>query len=463
MSWRALLTLCLVLSIGGDARAHGGLPISEQIVRVANGDVMYVPTLFWGLWIGDGVGPWKWICEEELNPNRGRRFAITSDGTYYATNLKSITVSHDNGCTWTDYTGPGLSDVPTSDVAVDPSDPARAYVATAELDNTAGMPGMIDNALYVTSDHGMSFDRATGLDATGRALSSVLIAPSDPNVIYVTSQGYGPQPLFPAVHRSGDRAVTFSTEVPTYTLDGRTPTNLVVLAIDPRNADVIFVRAFAAFIDGGVEVSRHALLRSVDQGAHFEELWKMDGVSSPGGISRGIEGVAFDLQRGNIYVASAAGILVSTTAGATGPLAFVVSPALTRAQCVDMHNGSLYACSNNYTPDRAAIARSDDGALTFTSLLTYDQTKGPVDCPAGTPVGDMCPNWWLTYGPQLGVDFPDGGTDDGGGGGGGGNARCGATPSGTPGVDTILIGLALAALAALRLRGRSSRRDRSQP
>src|SRR5437867_2218279 len=47
------------------AVAHGGLPISEGIVF--RGDVLVVPTKFWGVFFGRDGGPWRWICEEAID------------------------------------------------------------------------------------------------------------------------------------------------------------------------------------------------------------------------------------------------------------------------------------------------------------------------------------------------------------------------------------------------------------
>jgi MYXO-CTERM domain-containing protein len=81
---------------------------------------------------------------------------------------------------------------------------------------------------------------------------------------------------------------------------------------------------------------------------------------------------------------------------------------LQQTQCVDVHSGAVYACSSQFAPDNAAVARSDDGAKQFSSILNYVDTVGPVECPAGTPVGDLCPAYWYMYGAQLGIAF-DGG------------------------------------------------------
>jgi hypothetical protein len=111
-------------------------------------------------------------------------------------------------------------------------------------------------------------------------------------------------------------------------------------------------------------------------------------------------------------------------------------------------------------PDFAALAESDDGAQSFHSILNYVNTVGPVDCPAGTPVGDTCPLYWQMYGSQLGISFTDGGMPISDGGmepphpKSGCGCQLGAAARGGldgAGAGALLV-LALLALAAVRRR-----------
>lgn len=68
-----------------------------------------------------------------------------------------------------------------------------------------------------------------------------------------------------------------------------------------------------------------------------------------------------------------------------------------------MHQATLYACAWNYSPDRAAIARLSDNAQSFAKVFQFDDTKGPLDCPANTQVSQICPEVWANYADQLGV------------------------------------------------------------
>jgi hypothetical protein len=218
---------------------------------------------------------------------------------------------------------------------------------------------------------------------------------------------------------------------------------------------------------------RHALLRSADAGDHWTSLLEIAATTAPSGQTRGIDDVAVDPATATVYVAvsqqsptsNPGGVWLGHDSGdATAPT-LTQQAALDVAQCVDVHGGALYACSSEYEPNLpAAVARSTDGAKTFTSALDYTLTVGPVDCPSGTPVGDNCPSYWYMYGAQLGISFPDGGSGGGGDAGtppathhGGCSCDMGALAGATGGGAALV--LLLAAMAVLRLRASRSARD----
>ncbi len=434
--------------------AHGGLPVSESVLRQGSGDTMYVPVAFWGLWIGDGVGPWQWICEEEINPNRARKFALSVDGTFYTNDVRGVTVSNDHGCTWLPATGE-LATLRTTAVAVHPTDGATAWATTDDVIDDADGGQIVNNALFVTHDHGATFSRLPGLPGVGRRFQSVLPAPSNGDTIYVTSAG----PMTPfdvMVLRSDDGGQSFSANPLDFSIGGAVPYSVDLMAIDPRDSDIIYLRAFvtAPDADGGFDPLQ-VLLRSNDSGASVQEITRIIGQMTPAGTTSGIDGVAIDTTRNKLYVATLQGLMVGDASLIVGNVTLQPTGGLTQAQCVSMHGDAVYACSSNYSPDFAALARSDDGAASFQSVLSYQATEGPIDCPADTPVGQMCPYYWLMYSAQLGINMglPDGGGGDGGGKGGG---SCACAIGGRGGDQPVPVLLALAA-AAYFLRRRSRR------
>jgi hypothetical protein len=455
---RAAVVVALALLFPALGHAHGGLPVSQRILRIAGGDTMYVPVVYWGVWVGPAGGPWHWICEEMINGNQFRKFTLSVDGTFYATDKKGVTRSTDSGCTWTAVTGP-LATLHTTDIAVDPlADPASAWAATGDGGLITDDGGVITaaNSVYVTHDHGDSWAPLNVLP-TDRIYTSVRVADAG-QTLYVTS-GSQSTPFTPTLHRSTNGGTSFlATPLPN-TVDGVDPHTLELLTVDPRASTVLWARAVATVPTGSTSVIRQALLRSTDGGTTFAQIYELDATTDPSGQTHGIDSVAIDVSANRVYVATRTGLLSGADDAGNTPPTLAPAGSFSQAQCVDIHGGALYVCTSQFPPDNAAIARSTDGAATYSSVLNYADTVGPVDyCPRGTPVGDMCPYYWYMYGSQLGITF-DGGTDgammDPPGGGG-----CGCTV-GT--VESAAGGLTFAALVlvlAIRTGATSAARAR---
>jgi hypothetical protein len=448
------ITLCAMVLASTVAHAHGGLPVSLAVVHQPGSNTLYVPVVFWGLWVGSDGGPWTWICEEKINTYRTRKYAVSSNGTFYATDTRGLTRSTDQGCTWTAVTGE-LATRRVPQVSVDPDDGSTAFAVTADGVGTDDDGGALspDNALYVTHDRGANFMRLPGLAAhSTRLLQTVMVAPGSGKIVYVASA----DPLMgsgPAIHRSGDAGMSFTTHAIANTIDGAAPYALEILAVDPRDANVVYLRGFATVAGA----ARQVLLRSIDGGASFAEILKQDGVSTPSGLSKGIDGVAIDVPRNKVYVATSMGMYAGSDTGGAAAVTLAKTGNLSQAQCVEVRDGKIFACSNNYDPDQAALARSDDGAQSFKKVFQYYETQGPVSCPKGTPVGDDCPFYWETYGTQLGILF-DGGIGDGGkppdppG--------CGCDVGGRP--AGLAVAAVAVALAGVWLAARRARRPRDR-
>lgn len=418
---RLRLLAAVLVSLPALAGAHGGLPVARDLLW--SGDTMYVPTPYWGVFVGPPGGPFRWLCEEVINTHQQRRIGLGGDGTLYASDRLGLDLSRDGGCSWQEAPAP-LDALVVAGFAAAPDRPSRMLVAAAATAEAAG------GGLYVTEDQGRTF--AALLPLEGRVPAGVVVSADGRTV--VTTARARQAPLDPRVYVSRDGGATFQSFPITHEVDGDVTLTLIPRGVDPRDGAL-----YLSWDGGPVNV----LLRSTDGGATLTELLRVD---------KPVEGVAVDEARGQLVVATARGLYAATGAAALAPLG-----PLSRAQCVSAHGGALYACSWNWEPDAKAIGRSDDGGATFARIFQFHDTASPIECPAGTPGATTCQDMWRRYADQLGIDLeardagPAAGSADGGAAGAAGAPlRQGGGCAGAPGAPTPALLFAL--LLVLRRR-----------
>jgi MYXO-CTERM domain-containing protein len=362
-----LLTLAVRLP---SAAAHGGLPISQNIMW--SGDTMVVPTPYWGLFVGTDGGPWRWICDEAINPNQLRLISMSSDGkTFYATDTSGLTLSPDGGCSWAPVQGT-LAMLDVVSVVADPVDPKRAYVLANSSDNSA------NTGLWRTDDAGATWKLIRPL---GTDLPNGLAVSYDGSMLAVVSLSQA-QPRTATVHLSTDAGAGFTSQVLNVPLMGMPLTNLTPL-----------------WFDSPAPGTGSLYLRSILDTSQLLFRWDRPGdpvlaLNTP----LRIFAMARDPEKQSLLVASSGGLFVQQSDGS-----FKLIDALSSVQCVSPHKGQLYVCASNYSPDYAAIARLKVSADQATKIFQYDEGQGPIDCPPTTKVGSLCPGLWANYANQLGV------------------------------------------------------------
>jgi photosystem II stability/assembly factor-like uncharacterized protein len=152
-------------------------------------------------------------------------------------------------------------------VVLDPSNPETVWVGTGE--NVGGRHVAFGDGIYKSLDGGASWKNMGLKDS--QHISEIIVDSSDPNTVYVASQG----PLWSPGGERGLFKTTDGGETWTNVLSDGEWTGVTDVVMDPRDPMVLYAatwqhhRTVAAVIDGGPET---AIYRTTDGGATWTEL-----------------------------------------------------------------------------------------------------------------------------------------------------------------------------------------------
>ncbi|MCY1018872.1 WD40/YVTN/BNR-like repeat-containing protein [Pyxidicoccus sp. MSG2] len=372
----AVITL-LALGTGGAAHAHAGLPETSNVtIRRGHPEDFFVGASFGAVISRDSGQTWRWICPDAMGYGgwRPESFLWREAGDIIAATGSSILRSADNGCSWN--THPYFKSTWVTGLAAHPTDDRILYAVT-------GRP-TTPNGVYRSHDGGETWE-PTPLLRTGLNLNAVRVSPVDPRRVYASGDASGQLLLF----RSDDAGDTWE-EIPHALPELLRPYDLVVTAVDPVQADGVWVRVSA-------QGYTH-LMRSDDGGRTLTQVQMLDDIFTNMELSS---------DGGTAWV----GTLNSFFRGPrAGPLE--KRPLPTGNSCALRTGETLYACGSTWLHDWA-LARSNDQGDTWEPLFTLYGIKGPDQCPAGTPVQKICPGLWPQLADQLGAEvYTDGGVEE---------------------------------------------------
>ncbi len=147
--------------------------------------------------------------------------------------------------------GPGLASGRIGDIAVDPTDPARWFVAVAS------------GGVWRTTNAGTTFEPVLD-DAGSYSVGCVTLDPNDPNVVWVGSGENNSQrsvSFGDGVYRSVDGGTTFEN------VGLPESEHIGMIAVDPRDSDVVWVASMGPLWRPGGD---RGLYRSTDGGETWE-------------------------------------------------------------------------------------------------------------------------------------------------------------------------------------------------
>jgi photosystem II stability/assembly factor-like uncharacterized protein len=313
----------------------------------------------------------KWRC---VGPYIGGRVvAVTgvpgNNNLFYAGTVGGgVWKSTDNGVEWENITDGKLPGPSSSigGIAVAPSDPNVLYVGTGEGDIRANMiPG---DGVYKSTDAGKTWQFVGLRDA--HTISTVLVDPKDPNVVYVASMGhvFAPDPNR-GVFKSTDGGKSWKKVL---FVDDKT--GAICLVMDPNHPDVMYATMWQAqrtpwsLTSGG---PGSGIFKTTDGGAHWTNITHNPGL--PNGVL-GRVGVSIAASKPDIVYAiiqaEEGGVFRSEDAGATWKRVNDNMKLRQRA----FYYMTIYADPKDpntvYAPEVDSLFVSHDGGKTFTKLKT---------------------------------------------------------------------------------------------
>jgi len=372
-----LVIAATLLCLPARARANGRFPdVVSLAIRADEPSQMIAGTTFGALLTLDGGETWRWICEDALGFGGiwDPVFAIEpGTGAMIATMPNGLAVSDDGGCTWT-MRGGKKAEVWFMDVEI--RDDGAWLLATA----TGGK----QNGVYLSTDRGETME-PTSLVSDVDFFRDLLLRGDRATVV-----GYRYSPIEYTIHESTDGGESWS-DTPIAIGEAVEP-----FAIDPADSGRIYM---AEDVDG-----HWGLDRATTSTGDRSRLFEVDLVGSR------VRAFAISDDGGTILAGSGrSDVRRSTDGGASfGPVETPIA-----ARCFARTGDVVHACADNWE-DGFAIGRSEDWSDSWTGLLRFDEIAGPVECPEGSEVEELCAPLFPTLCKQLAIDSdecPGGGGD----------------------------------------------------
>lgn len=354
------------------ALANSRYPLAGQVVvSPANASTIVARATFGMLASSDAGKSWTWICESAIGyfGAEDPPIAVTGDGSTLVASTNGIGVSHDGGCSWSN--NPGLTNGRFAvDVTVQPAHPDQAFALVS-----ASVDGSYLVWLARSDDDGKTFVETGPPLPSDFVATTVEVAPTNPLRVYVSGKISSSQQG--AIQRSDDGGISWTRSL----LDVHGSATIYIGAVDPTDADVLYLRTLSDDVGSRVITSR-------DGGATWKDIW-----SAPGdvpGLALSADGSTMALggPLTGVNIASATDFAFRQTSS-TGPY------------CLTWLGNDLLACGKEAINGFSIGVSHDEGAH-FAALLHLSDIV-PRSCPAGSTV-DSCATQWGPVALQIGAD-----------------------------------------------------------
>jgi MYXO-CTERM domain-containing protein len=409
----------LVLAVALPSRANGRFPAANQLVfSPQDPNYMVLRATYAILPSADNGFTWRYLCEGVIglpaDQGEDPSVGIMSNGNLIVgvpgagSGGRGMDLSVDRGCNWS-CESDGLLDQSIVDLAVRPDNAMSAVAVTGTIQpNDGSTPVLYSNQVFETIDDGKTWTLLGGFDPRV-IVTTIDVTKSDPDRLYVTGTiGYA-QFARAVFLVSKDHGKTWTeNNVPQF--DPTLESGIYIGAIDPGNADRVYVRS-AAVKSGGLSRVYYTINGGAVGGASGGLDASSDGGAIAGGATFSLgttlpaeggfdtdEGGMFDItgellgmalspDGSKIYVGTVeSGLWIANTSD----MMFAQKNASLHVKCLATRNDELWACSEVTVPGTFTLGISHDDGATFQPRIQYVQSLcGPVECTPnpGGPLG----------------------------------------------------------------------------
>ncbi len=368
------------------AAANGRFPLSNEFAFSTTDPNLIVLRTSYGILRSEDNGTtWSLICEDALgitpsvlgDPAIGLTKNNSLLAGLYQGSAIGMNVSPDVGCNWK-CIGGALAGQLVTDLAVRPDNPSSAVAVTStELPNDSGTL-LYSSQVFETTDDGVTWP-ALGkpLDPTIQ-ITTVDVAKTDPQRLYVSAtRGYNTIGQTAALFVSKDRGQSWiEYDLPSGMYDPTTEVGIYIGAVDPTNADRLYIRSRGQ-ASGGKSRLTAVTLSATGGAPTFTAVQTFDVPAGRSGLQGELLGLAVSSDGSKIYIGTTEdGLWMAQTSD----LKFQKQSS-TVVQCLATRGSELWVCSAAFSAGIAAVS-TDDGK-TFTSKLPLiGDLTGAIPCKA---------------------------------------------------------------------------------
>ena len=384
----ASLAGAAALLVSLPAAANGRFPLSNQIVFSTTDPNLIVARTSYGILPSHNNGKdWGYICEDAIGITPSILYdpavALTHNNSLIVGLGLGLNVSPDVGCNWNCIGGP-LAGQFIADVAVRPDNPNGAVAITnSDLPSDSGATLMYAQ-VFETTDDGVTW-AALGVALPSDVLVTTIdVSKSDPQRLYVSgTRGYGSQRTA-VLFVSLDKGATWiENKLPARAYDPATEDKIFIGAIDPVNADILYLRSSGQTTGGQSRLTKVQL--GADGGAAtFSTAHVFIVEGGPNVLIGEMLGLALSPDGSKIYIGSReSGLWVAQTSD----LKFTKTSSV-EIQCLATRGNELWACGP--AKDGFILGRSTDDGKSFTTMLDLiGDLTGAIQCQPN-PTGAAC-------------------------------------------------------------------------